>query len=108
MNSVVPQVSPCVTEADIEDTTDAALKPISRRERGWGEGTSRRGLSIVSFGEGRHAAGNRIFGATDIAYGASSRHIPVMAIAAKRRAVAMCWSVPTRMSILLLAELGCK
>ncbi|MFS8376870.1 hypothetical protein EIQ19_17905 [Xanthomonas campestris pv. campestris] len=63
---------------------------------------------MVSFGEGRHAAGNRIFGATDIAYGASSRHIPVMAIAAKRRAVAMCWSVPTRMSILLLAELGCK
>ncbi|CAP51533.1 hypothetical protein XCCB100_2180 [Xanthomonas campestris pv. campestris] len=76
MNSAVPQVSPCVSEADIEDTTDAALKPISRRERGWGEGTSRRGLSIVSFGEGRLAGGNRIFGATDIPYDPSSRPHP--------------------------------
>lgn len=36
----------------MEDTTDAALKPLSRGERGRGEGTSRRGLSIVGFGEG--------------------------------------------------------
>ncbi|RJU12788.1 hypothetical protein XcmpCFBP7700_09425 [Xanthomonas campestris] len=62
---------------------------------------------MVGFGEGRHAAGNRIFGTADIPYDASSRHFPVMAIAAKRRAVAMCWSVPTRMSIPFLAELGC-
>ncbi|MFS8383932.1 hypothetical protein D0A36_08870 [Xanthomonas campestris] len=61
---------------------------------------------MVSFGEGRLAGGNRIFGAAYIAYDPSSRHIPVMAIAAKRRAVAMCWSAPTRVSILLLAELG--
>ncbi|MFS8410851.1 hypothetical protein EIQ10_06220 [Xanthomonas campestris pv. campestris] len=60
------------------------FKPLSRRERGWGEGTvspnttrQRACRWFLGVGRGGGAAGARLFGSADILSDSPPRHIPV-------------------------------
>ncbi|MFS8385085.1 hypothetical protein EIQ06_20170 [Xanthomonas campestris pv. campestris] len=66
----------------MREVKTGGFKPLSRRERGWGEGTVPRIRSgtclwFAGFGESGSAAGNRLLGSADILSDSPPRHIPV-------------------------------